>query len=137
MCTSRGPSPVFKARLIWASVQPASGKFSRSRDAASSSEIRSGFGFRSGVIPAPAILWNPPGKPRAPFSSPFDSLRSLRTTSRFSGGIPSEWPRAAGGRVEGSSSENIKEGLKLDVYTGYLSLLSECPLEEHRSCSFG
>ena len=45
----------------------------------------------------------PPGKPGAPLPWSFDSLRSLRTTPRFSGGIPSRRPPAmAGARVEGS-----------------------------------
>ncbi|MBI2229053.1 MAG: hypothetical protein HYU46_08135 [Deltaproteobacteria bacterium] len=49
-------------------------------------------------------LWSSPGKPGAPLPLPFDSLRLLRATPRFAGGIPSEWPPAvAGGRVEGSA----------------------------------
>jgi hypothetical protein len=38
----------------------------------------------------------------------FDSLRSLRTTPRFSGGTPSEWPPSmAGARVEGAKSWRV------------------------------
>ena len=56
-----------------------------------------------------AFKWSPPGKPGAPLPSAFDSLRSLRTTPRFSGGMPSEWPQAmAGGRVEGSQGSAAK-----------------------------
>jgi len=50
-------------------------------------------------------LWSPPGKPGTALPLPFDSLRSLRTTPRFSGGIPSEsLPAMAGARVEGSNT---------------------------------
>ena len=55
-----------------------------------------------------SMKWSLPGKPEAPLALSFDSLRSLRTTPRFSGGTPSEWPPSmAGARVEGSKSWRV------------------------------
>jgi len=64
----------------------------------------------------PAVPWSPQASSGALLPSPFDSFRSLRTTCRFTGGIPNERPPAmAGTRFESSLAAASRQPLAVFV----------------------